>query len=760
MRHARWLVLFLIAIILTGLSLVYVVQKSAQARTTPPSPAKLPTSVSARANDWTWEKTQDGRPLVRVWARDMNQTATGDQIELEHVELHLFHKDGKTFDRVRSAKADFNLPNGHLFSDGDVEITMAVPAQPDTKPQGRLVVIRTSGVHFESKTGKAFTDRPAAFSFDRGDGNSVGAQYDPLTRALHMRRNVTLTWRGDDPKAKPMDIEAGSLIYKETESKVFLLDGSKFRRDTLTMDGSAAVVFLKEGLIEAVEATVAKGTDVRPRQTVEYSADQLRILFDENGILRNVAGEGSAKLISTTATAKTNVAANRLDMEFLTANGESTLRKALATTEAIVRSEPLSRPDTPLGDTRILRSDLVALFMREGGEEMERVEAQAPGIAEFVPNRPGQKHRTVNGNGMTVEYGPANQAKTFTATDVKTQTDNDPLNGKPQPPALTWSQGMAAHFDPGSGALSLLEQWGNFRYEEGDRRAKAERAELRQPADEMKLLGGARVWDPAGSTTAATISMKQKTGDFDAVGDVSSTREPDKTKPASPKKEENTGGLLAGDEPLQARAANMTSSRDNTLITYTGNALLWQGSNRITADTIRIDRRINRLEASGNVHSQLLDRNQPSGSNASKRPKPPLFTNVTAPQMTYDDKARLARYSGGSTLVRGAMTVTAADIRAWLKQGDDSSLDHAFADTGVKIVEVSPERTRTGTSEHAEYYVTDGKVLLAGGQPAFADSVKGNTRGRQITYFSNDERLLVEGEEKKPVESRLKRKGK
>src|SRR3954451_12745695 len=110
-----------------GLSLIYLIQKSAQDRNAPHRPATLPDTVSARANDWQWEQTRDGRPVVRVWAGDQKLNAEGNRLELERVRLHLYHKDGKAYDRVQSAHAEFDLPSGLLYSDGEVEITMAVP---------------------------------------------------------------------------------------------------------------------------------------------------------------------------------------------------------------------------------------------------------------------------------------------------------------------------------------------------------------------------------------------------------------------------------------------------------------------------------------------------------------------------------------------------------------------------------------------------------------------------------------------------------
>ena len=83
---------------------------------------------------------------------------------------------------------------------------------------------------------------------------------------------------------------------------------------------------------------------------------------------------------------------------------------------------------------------------------------------------------------MRAEYGAENQIKTFIATDASTRTESAPVKGKAAPPSLTWSKGLTAHFDEKSGDLTHLEQWDNFRYEEGDRRAKADRADLHSPS--------------------------------------------------------------------------------------------------------------------------------------------------------------------------------------------------------------------------------------------------------------------------------------
>jgi lipopolysaccharide export system protein LptA len=94
--------------------------------------------------------------------------------------------------------------------------------------------------------------------------------------------------------------------------------------------------------------------------------------------------------------------------------------------------------------------------------------------------------------------------------------------------------------------------------------------------------------------------------------------------------------------------------------------------------------------------------------------------------------------------------------------GGDTAIDKAYADGAVKIVSVSNtpklKRTRTGLSEHAEYTMTDQKLFLEGGQPQLLDSEKGKTTGKQLTWFANNDRLLVDGEEQKPAVTTLRKK--
>jgi lipopolysaccharide export system protein LptA len=353
----------------------------------------------------------------------------------------------------------------------------------------------------------------------------------------------------------------------------------------------------------------------------------------------------------------------------------------------------------------------------------------------------------MDGDRIWITYGRQNMIDTFRAVSVSTRTESDPDRKPAGPPQLTWSKDMKAQFDPKTGQIATLEQWNDFRYQEGERHAKADKAMLEAAAGRIVLDGAARVWDPTGVTEGDRIFLNQRTGDFSAEGRVASTRQPEKKKDAS-------AGMLSGDAPLQARARKMTAANQHSQIRYEGEAVLWQGANRIEADRVDIDRTAETLHAAGNVTSSFLDTTP-----AKDKKQRAILTVVKAPELIYTGKEKMAHYKGGGVfLQRPGIEVRSRELRAFLREEKDgTSLDRAIADGSVRIEEKEAGRTRTGTGEHGEYHVAQEKLILSGGSPMLVDSVRGTTKGQELTYFANDGRLLVDGGGQ-PAVSRIQRR--
>jgi lipopolysaccharide export system protein LptA len=108
--------------------------------------------------------------------------------------------------------------------------------------------------------------------------------------------------------------------------------------------------------------------------------------------------------------------------------------------------------------------------------------------------------------------------------------------------------------------------------------------------------------------------------------------------------------------------------------------------------------------------------------------------------------------------------VKGKQLRAFLAEsGADSRVEKAFADGDVVIFSTGKDRTRTGTGEHAEYYTADQKVILKGPWVKMVEKIftvpqPNTTEGRELTYFANDDRLVVTSDTAKPGQTRINRK--
>ena len=400
--------------------------------------------------------------------------------------------------------------------------------------------------------------------------------------------------------------------------------------------------------------------------------------------------------------------------------------------------------------------------MRPGGKDIDTVETDGAGTVDFLPNRPGQPKRFMQGDRIWITYGADNRIQSFRSINASTRTDKP--GTPPPPPMLTQSKELLATFDPKTSELSRMEQKTDFRYEEGVRRATADRAILEQAKDVITLEGSARTSDPTGTAAADRLILNQKSGDFVADGRVATTRMPDQ-KPSS------SSSLLSDAELMQGRAQHMTSADKNQKLHYEGNAVVWQGVNRVEADRIDIDRTRQVFEAHGKVVSQFADKAadknidvkadgnkteaaKPAAASATAAIPAPVFTVVRAPDLIYTDNTRIAHYQGGAAMVRPGLVVNGKELKAYLNERDaDTSLNHALAEGAVKIVSTEDKRTRTGTGEHGEYYASEKKVILNGGDALMVDSLKGQTKGKQLTWWSNNDRLLVNGAENRPADT-------
>ncbi len=737
LRRARWLLLVAILLIAGTVSAVFVAQRGEQRRARPPLSAPLEPGTSATAEDWEYEIKDGDRPKARIRAREFRQVKEPSAFLLAGMEMRIYGEDPETYDLVRSARASFDTADGVMYSEGEVEITMGLRA--DGSGGGRPVAIRASGVSYDARTSRVWTDRHAEFELEGAEGESMGASYDPQTRELRMESDAVVIWHGTEGSGRPpMRVEAGQLVYVEGSDEIHLMPWSRLLRGTLRMDAGAATVTLKEGRMERVDAADAQGVDELPGRRLDYQANQLTMHFTPEGEVREVGGGGDARLQSRSKSGSTVVTAPTVRMSFSAGvAGGSELTQSLATGGARVENVP---PEP--APRRVLASEVIELKMRPGGEEIDQVVTHTPGQVDFIPVKADDKRRRLNAERLTMTYAAGNVLKSFRAVgNVHTRTENPQPKQQPRV-AVTRSLDLQADFDPKTGQLLTMEQWNEFEYDEEGQRARATRARLDQAQERITLTENARVWDESGSTEAPEIVIEQKTGEMTATGGVTSTRLPDKK--ATP------GGIVRGDQTMRARARQMRVTNQNREIEYEGEALLWQGENRLRAAVIHIDRQQNTLAAEGGVVSSL-----PVDGRG--------MATIRSRTLLYDGAAKLATYTGAASLTRPGLDVKGETLRLWFVEnqnkdgGTETQLDRLFADKDAVVVERTPERTRTGRGEHLEYHAREERMVLTGGNPLVQDSLRGISRGAVITWFSREDRLIVDNTGSGPAVSVVQR---
>jgi lipopolysaccharide export system protein LptA len=752
MRGTRWLLLVAIAAIIFGVGVTYQEQKKANQKNALAAPAPLADDVSSALDrpDMVHKDQKTGCIIWELSPKDMRQAADSSHSELTDVRLKLYHngaaKCGDKFDLVRSAAATYFDSEGRLYAEGAVEITLGEPIEGEAPAS--LVSITTSGVTFDINTGKSDTDSAAEFVFKNGAGHSTGATYDPPSKELLMKHDVVVDWQPATPHAKALHIEAPSLQYHENTAEIDLAPTGRMTRGDLIFEGETPIIRLRDDgaghkFIREIDADHAHGTDNTPNRKLSYAGDRVWVFYNDDHLIQRIVVEGDAAMTSTAETSETQVAANHVEMYFDPHDKESQLTRVVCNGKAVVASKPLPAAGRQPAESHVLRAENIEMQMRPGGREIQTVAAHPSGVLEFLPNLPAQHHRTLRGDQMLISYAPKNRIEAFHATNVTTTTDpNADELKRHRAVSTTSSKDFSARFDPQTSQLIAMEQTGNFTYQEGDRKAHANKAAFDQKQNVMTLDSGAAVSDATGSTAADHIRLDQATGDFLAEGNVSSTRLPDKSQ-------KGDSAMLSGDAPMNAQAGRMESTNraGNHHTHYQGNVKLWQGANRIGADMVEIDRDKHTLVADGHVVTEAWE--QPK-DDKKKAGGAAVLTKVYAPHLVYTDGDRLAFYSGGVKLDRPDLHLKSQELHAWLADSKaDSQLEKAFADGAVEIAGARKDNAYDGTSEHAEYYTGEQKVVLNGGTPQLTRTAGGKQptviKQAQLIYFVNDGKLVGTG---------------
>ena len=203
---------------------------------------------------------------------------------------------------------------------------------------------------------------------------------------------------------------------------------------------------------------------------------------------------------------------------------------------------------------------------------------------------------------------------------------------------------------------------------------------------------------------------------------------------------------------------------------YIGNVRLWQMANVVRAPKMDFD----------NVNRSILaesDKSQTVSSLFVQQSQDGKLTpvDITADKLTYIDQERRARYTGNVLAKSPTFTVTTEQLDVYLKAADPdaknttttaqkpkgpslpgsdtpSQIDHMIAIGRVVVTE--PNRRAVG--DRLVYTADDAKYILTGKSPSIFDAEHGTVWGDSLTFYSHDDRVLVESKRSSPTITRAR----
>lgn len=708
----------------------YLRSKIVAIRYTPRLPDKIDQAIEQFTNGFTFSKSEGDRTLYTVKASKAARYKDTGRAELHDVSIILYGKQSNRFDQISGKDFEYDQKAGIVTAKGEVSIDLqggenTNPALGIPKELKNPIHLKTSGLVFDQKTGIARTSDLIVFEVPQALGRAKGATYDSKANVLTFLSNVEISTTG--AHATHIYAERGH-VTKEPQQIIF--EGVRIQQQGSTARADQAEILVsKDNNVERVIATGNVEVSSVGAEASSIKGPRAEIAFGEKNTIVDAVFSGGVQFQSA-GDRPMNGTAGRIVADFGAANK---LRRIRAMQNVAFTQEPVKKDQQRL---QILAPAL-DISMRNPKVIAQAVTVGTAQVLLSTAERPAER-TTITANRFIAEFDQRSRL-----SSVKGEENARIVASNPgQPDRVTTSKTLVAQFAPGGG-ISAIEQIGDFRYFEpasaktGERIATSERAKYTPDNESLSLTGAPRFVDGGMSITSQTLRINRRTGDAFAQGAVKTTYSDLHPAP--------NGAMLAKSDPVHVTSAAMSVQRQSGIARFTGGARLWQGSNIVEAPAIEFDRPNRSMIAQGtgseNVSSVFVQ-----GDKSGK--VTPVV--VTAQKLTYVDADRRARFSGG-VVAKGADAIVSADRVDVLLQASEqrastvqtqgpSQLNRIVAERNVVV----QESGRRATGEHLQYASQDGSFVLTGGPPTILDAQRGTIRGDSLTFYSRDDRVIVE----------------
>jgi len=739
-------------------------------------PQDLGLDIQQTSSGFTLSKSEGGRTIFTIRASNAVQFKKGGKADLKNVHIVVYGKSHDRYDQIYGKEFTYDPASGEVQGLGEVHIDLQGyaegPLKPDQAPPDELknpIHIVTSSLSFNQKTGQAHTDEAVSFRTLQASGTATGAYYDSNTNELHLKSDVHLVTTGNNAA----DIVGSSATIQKEPREAVLFNAAIYQTDrTLTAD-KLTMVFEADNTVQHALAEGNVNIEVRGPTIVDISGPRGDLNMGPQNAVKQAIVSGGAKY----NTRGDNLSHGSADTFILDFEADNQPKYLHMVKNARMRQEPQPGKSGSPGQPMEIAADQLD-FVIENGNDLRTADTVGKAQITIFP-------APANPKAAKTASKPASDLNSATSTTVATAgkfhalfaSGNrlQTLHGSPdarivslspgQPDKVSTSQNLDVSF-AADGGVEKLVQTGDFQYHEpsanpdtGGRAMFAGTATYTPANETLVLSGSPRAIDGGMTTTADVLRLNRQTGEAFADNNVKTTYSDLKPQPS--------GALLATSDPVHVTAQHMVSRQQPGVAHYTGNVRLWQAANVVRAPVIDFDQQNRSLIAHADTAKSVSSLFVQQGQDGKLTP-----VEVTADKLTYVDVDRRARYSGNVFVKSPTGTVSAQQIDIYLKPTDDSAstlgaakakvdmpgidgpsrLDHMVATGNVVVTEPN----RRGVGERLVYTADDGKYYLTGKTASIFDAEHGQIWGDSLTFYSRDDRVLVESKASVPTVTRAR----
>ncbi len=744
------------------------------------APQQLGLDVQQTSDGFSLSKSEGGRTIYTIRASKAVQFKQGGHAQLRNVHIVVYGRNHDRYDQIYGDQFTYDPQSGDIQAVGEVHIDLQGnaegPAKPDQAPPEELknpLHLVTRSLSFNQKTGIAHTEDVVNFQTEQATGSAKGAYYDSKQNEMQLKSDIHIVTRGEHPATIT---GTSGVIQKEPRQAILSQVKIDEPDKTLTAD-KGTLLFSPDNTVRHAIAEGNVQIESRGPSIIDVYGPRGDLNMGAKNAIQQAIVSGGARF-ETHGNSAAHGSADTFIVDFVDKNEPSRLRMVQ---NARMRQDPQPGKSGSSGQPMEIAADQLD-FQLENGNQLKTGDTVGKAWITILPTPGGSKSAKAPAKGQ--EMGSSNSTTVARAGKFHATFDDQnrlqTLHGWPDSRIVTTTPGdpdktsiadkLDVTFAPQGGVQKLIQS-GHFEYHEpppnpstGGRAAFADTATYTPDDQILVLTGSPRVIDGGMTTTAVHVRMNRQTGEGFADDDVKTTYSELKPQP--------DGALLATSDPIHVTAQHMTAFKQPGVAHYTGNVRLWQTANVVRAPKIDFDNEKRAVFAQSDDSETVTSLFMQQSQDGKLTP-----VDVTADKLTYTDEQRLARYTGNVFAKTTTGTVSTEQLDVYLKQADPESKSAAASQKPVqrkgptlpgpdapskidhmvaigRVIVTEPNRRAVG--DRLVYTADDAKYLLTGRTPSIFDAEHGTVWGDSLTFYSHDDRVLVESKRSSPTITRAR----